>query len=492
MRPSDPRSLPETDPRYWYDEEFAGWMAVKHGLPPSPSTGPEGKRLFVFCQGHHPYWLEYEKGLRKEAEKYGFLPEMHFADWDQETQSAAFLKALEKRPDMIIISPVEPAGGAECVRSAHSAGIPVIASNQALQNDIYSLVVAWSGPDDWGQHRLLARHFAQVVGRPGGYCLITHQPGTSVYLARTWAVITELASIAPELRLLDMRFTGFNREITRKTVDEWITKFGDDIVGIISADDSLPQEGINRAIAERGREDIVRVANGATRRGLGFIKSGTLAAATWQPPELDGALPVRLSADWFRGLKVEPITYLPSCIITPENVESFLQEGLGFEDFHGEDLSRMILEGSLEEIKGFFEDLKGRLETERFVGEEYFGGFAIELLSEILNLAKTRGIDPLSLSGGYEMLYKGIFQQETVSKALDWLLSLAVKTVQGLTDTHQLSGILIDRLYAYTSLHYAEPLALKTLSYHFGLSAAYLGKVFKESSGLSFSNISTS
>jgi two-component system response regulator YesN len=36
-------------------------------------------------------------------------------------------------------------------------------------------------------------------------------------------------------------------------------------------------------------------------------------------------------------------------------------------------------------------------------------------------------------------------------------------------------------------LHYSEPISLKTLSDHFGLSAAYLGKVFKESTGVSFS-----
>ncbi len=487
VRPPDPRSFPETDPRYWYDEEFAGWRTPKQGLPRSPGNGPEGKRLFVFCQGNHPYWIEYERGLKREAEKFGFLVKVHFADWDQETQSVAFTKALEEQPDLIIIAPVEPEGGSECIRSAHERGIPVIASNQVLENDTYSLVVAWTGPDDWGQHRLLARHFAKAIKRPGGYCLITHKPGTSVYLARTWAVITELSSIAQELRLLDMRFTGFNREVTRRTVDEWIDRFGNDLVGIISADDSLPQEGINRAVAERGREDIVRMANGATRKGLGFIKNGTLAAATWQPPELDGALPVRIAADWFWGLKVEPITYLPSCIIAPDNVESFLTEGLVFEDFHGEDLCRMILEGSLEEIKGFFEDLKERLKNERFVGEEYFGGFAIELLSDILNLAKARGIDVLSLTGGYEMLYKGIFQQETISKAMDWLQHLALKIVQYLMDSHQLSGSLVDRMYAYIALHYAEPIALKTLSYHFGLSAAYLGKVFKENSGLSFS-----
>jgi ribose transport system substrate-binding protein len=486
-RPSDPRSFPETDRRYWYDEEYAGWRAVKHPLPISPGDGPQGKRLEIFCQGRHPYWLEYMKGAKDEAEKEGFAVTFHFSDWDQEVQTHTCIEILNTRPDMIIFAPVELTGGCECIRLAYDMGIPVIGSNQVLDAESYCRIIAWSGPDDWGQQRLLARHFASRVDRPGGYCLLTHQPGTSTYLARTWGIISELAAVAPHLKLLDKQFTGFNREQSRLTVRRWIEEYGSDLVGIVSADDSLPQEGINRALAECGREDIVRVANGATRRGLGFIRNGSLSAVTWQPPEIDGSIAVKIAADWFKGFRVDPITYLPVRIITKENVDSFLIKGLGFEDFHGEDLSRMILEGNLEEIAGFFDDIKRRVVNEEIVGEEYFGGFAIELMSNLLTLADKKGEDGVALAGGYEMLYKGLFQQPTVSRSLDWLHNLAVKIVERLMETRQLSGSLVDRLNVCIELHYSEPISLKTLSDHFGLSAAYLGKVFKESTGVSFS-----
>jgi AraC-like DNA-binding protein/ABC-type sugar transport system substrate-binding protein len=486
-RPADPRSFPENDSRYWYDEEFAGWQVVKKEPPVSPGDGPEGKQIEVFCPGFHPYWSDYEKGLRKEAERHGLSVMVHYSDWDQDDQTGRFIEVVNRKPDLVILVPAETSGGSECIRYAYGKGVPVIASNQVLANDIYPLVLAWTGPDDWGQQRLLARRFAGALNRPGGYCIVTHRPGTSTYLSRSWAAITELSRIAPDLRLLDMRFTGFNRENSRRLVQEWIDRFGTDLVGIISADDSLPQEGINRAVAERGREDIIRVASGATRRGLGFIRNGTLSAATWQPPEVDGALPVKVAADWFRGLRIEPINYLPVSIITAGNVDSFLAQGLGVEDFHGEDLCRMILEGSLEEVSGFFEDIKARLVNEQIVGDEYFGGFVIELTADIINLAKAKGLDPVALAGGYEMLYKGLFHQVSVARALDWLQSLAVGVVDRLMEGRRLTGSLVDRMLAHIELHYSEPLSLKTLSDHFGLSAAYLGKVFKEQTGHSFS-----
>ncbi|MBN2861210.1 MAG: substrate-binding domain-containing protein [Sphaerochaetaceae bacterium] len=486
-RPAQPRSYSETDRRYWYDEEYAGWRAVKHPLPLSPGDGPKGKRLDIFCQGGHPYWLEYQKGAKEEAEKEGFCVHFHYADWDQEVQTDSLIAVLKEKPDMIIFSPVETIGGAECINLAYEAEIPIIGSNQVLDAESYTKIIAWAGPDDWGQQRKLARHFADEVKQGGGYCMVTHRPGTSVYLARTWGVISELDAIAPHLKLLDTQFTQFNREETRRVVKQWIETYGSELVGIVSADDSLPQEGINRALAECGREDIIRVANGATRRGLGFIRNGSLSAVTWQPPEVDGALAVKIAADWFKGFRIDPITYLPQHIITKENVDSFLIKGLGFEDFHGEDLCRMILEGNLEEIHGFFEDIKRRVVNEQIVGEEYFGGFAIQLMSNLLTLADKKGESGVELAGGYEMLYKGLFQQPTVSRSLDWLSNLAIAIVERLMESQQISGSLVDRLTVYIELHYSEAVSLKTLSEQFGLSAAYLGKVFKEHTGLSFS-----
>lgn len=496
-RPGNPRNFPETDARYWYDEEYAGWRLAKQHLPPSPADGPEGKHLALFLPGAHPYWTEYEKGFRREAEKHGFVVQVHQAEWDQDYQLASFRSALEKhgregKPHLAVLVPVERREGSECVHHAYERGIPLICSNQTLAWEDYGKIIAWTGPDDWGQHRLLARYFASKVrdrlGKDtGGYCIVSHRPGTSVCEARVWSMVTELSQVAPGLKLLDKQFTGFNREATRLMALEWIDRYGEELVGIISADDSLPQEGINRALAQRNREEIVRVASGATRRGIGFIKQGSLFAETWQPPELDGELPVKVAADWFRGLRVDPISYLPIRMITKDNVDTFLMQWQGLEDLHPEDLARMVIEGRLDEISGFFEDLHHRLSSEGFTGEAYFGGIAIDLMSVLLNLSRSRQIDPVELAGGYDMLYKGLFSQETVSKSLDWLQQFAVSIVSRLMDQRSLGGSIVERLFAYIEIHYAEPIALKTIADEFSLTAAYLGRVFKEQTGSSFS-----
>jgi len=201
--------------------------------------------------------------------------------------------------------------------------IPVIGSNQALEEEAYSYILSWTGPNDWGQHRMLARCFAEAMEFKGGYCIVSHRPGTSAFNARVWALRTELNLIAPEMRCLDVRFTELDRELTRIAVLSWLDAYGPVLRGIVSADDSFPMEGINKALSERGREDVVRVANGATKRGFGFIREGSLKAVTYQSPEMDGALAMRTASDWFSGLVVEPIRYLPVYIVSAGDVGFF-------------------------------------------------------------------------------------------------------------------------------------------------------------------------
>ena len=487
LRPDDPHSLDERDPLYWYDEEYAGWMVSKRNQPPQPNVDPAGKLIRIFCPGNHPYWTAYEEGMRGEAERQGFRVVVAYGDWDTEKQQRQVVEGVAAGADCIVLIPVDRQAGTELLKEINRSGIPVIVSNQSLEPEAYSYIVAWTGPDDWGQHRLLARRFAERLEGRGGYCIVTHRPGTSAYLARSWGVISELSQHAPGMKLLDTAFTGFNREQTRIQVSEWLTRFGTGLKGIISADDALPVAGIRAALEEAGRTEIVCMANGATRRGLGFLKAGWLEAITCQSPRLDGALPLRVAADWFRGLSIDTITYLPTYLISRDEADLFLKEGRATEDVHCEELSRLVIEGNLPEIDAFFEDFTRRLSHERIAGEEYFRGVTIEILAELLGLARAKQVDLLRIVGGYEMLYKGLFQQRFIGRTLGWLQKLARSLVEEMIDSHQLHGSVVDQAVAHVELHYADPMSLKTLSQQFGLSAAYLGKLFREQTGLSFS-----
>lgn len=488
VRPEDPSLFPEDDSRRWYDAEYAGWQSINRFLPKPPPGGSIGRYIIAILPSTHPYWLEYQQGLIKESSRCSIHLEVYNCEWDQEVQHQIVKRILDQKPDLVIFVPVEPFFASESLNLLKSANIPVIASNQSLDENDYASIISWTGPDDWAQNRLLARHFAQLTNGEGGYCIISHKPGTSPYLARVWGVRTELKQIAPEMECLDVRFTGFERERTYNTVLNWIDRYGNKLKGIISSDDAYPIEGVKQAIIQRNRNDLICVANGATKRGFEFVKEGILKAVTYQSPELDGMLALRTGLEWFSGIAIEPIRYLPACVVTTKDVDFFIAENKGLEISISDEINCIITEGRLNDINFFFQDLELRFSQSHTMSLDYFRGLMIEILASLLNLAKSYGLDAVNLFGGYEMLFRGLVHRTNATEVLQWLRDSAVLLLDTLVAKHKFSSSLIEYIISYMENHYAEPIALKTLSAHFGVSAAYLGKLFKERTGHSFSH----
>jgi ribose/xylose/arabinose/galactoside ABC-type transport system permease subunit/ABC-type sugar transport system substrate-binding protein len=323
-RPADPARLPDDDPLRWYDYEYAGWNVQRLPLPPSPGTGPRGKKVVSLQYMDHPYWAGYGNGMKRLAALYGMDLLIMEAGNDNKVQADQVEQVIRMRPDLVILTPVDSNGVVPLLKRLHDEKIPVIASNLLPVDDGMKYVLTWTGPDDWGQFRMLAREFATRMNHEGGYCVVRHVAGTSCYNSRTWSAVSELKQIAPGMKCLDMQSTDLKTEETKTQVAAWLKKFGSDLKGIISADDSKAMVGIVEALKDAGRHDVVCVSAGSSRTGLAFIKENRLHAVTYQSAEGDGALPIEMAARWFRGEKIErPVYYLQKHIITAKDLDQF-------------------------------------------------------------------------------------------------------------------------------------------------------------------------
>jgi len=323
-RPADPNALPLDDNLHWYDMEYSGWTGTKTNLPKSPGNGTQGKKIFCLRMIDHPYFTAYTKGMQAVADTYGMKLTTLVANGDINIQSQQVDQAINEHADLVIITPVDATAVVPLLRKLNQAGIPVIASNLLPTSEGMPYVLTWTGPDDWGNMHQLAQEFAKKMNYQGGYCIVRHVPGTSPYFSRTYGMVTELKKIAPKMVALDMQPTGLQAEKTMQVVSDWITRYGSRLNGIVSADDSGAQIGIDEAVANAHREDIVRVAAGNSKVGMDAVKAGELSAITFQPAESDGAVPMKLAADWFNGKTIDrPVYYLKKTIITKDNVAQF-------------------------------------------------------------------------------------------------------------------------------------------------------------------------
>jgi len=323
-RPEDPSALPTTDPLHWFDMEYAGWDAEDKVVPDVPRDGSIGKHAIVIINGDHPYLTAYSNGARIAAEALGMTVDIHSPNWDLNLQNQQIDQAINARPDIIILITLDPNAGVQQFRRINQAGIPAIASNMLPDAAAMRYVLTWSGPDDFGQMAMLARAAGAAAGGEGGVAYMTHNPGGSPFYARFNRFEAELAQEFPNMRTLDVQSPGFEADRARQVASDWITRFGDDLNVIQLADDSAQAVGVIEAIRAAGRDDIIVTSAGNSKIGMDAVLAGDLYGITYQSAEGDGAIAIKLAADWFNGLELDPMNYLPQHVITAADVEDFM------------------------------------------------------------------------------------------------------------------------------------------------------------------------
>jgi ribose transport system substrate-binding protein len=323
-RPEDPTALPDTAKGRWWDIEYAGWNVEKQPMPESPKGGPAGKRVVLLKAGDHPYWTAYVNGFKTMADAYKMKTKIYNSNWNIDLQAQQTDQAINEKPDMIIFAPVDATACTPLLRRINKARIPCITSNTIPCDEAMKYCLAWTGPDDWGQFRMLARKFADHMNKKGGYAIVRHMPGSSPFFARTYSPITELVEYAPEMKMLVMDTANLEAEGTMQLVSAWLIKYGDQLNGLILAGDGFSMTGALEAVNRSGREDIVIVAAGNSKTGMDSIKDGNALAITYQSAEGDGAIAVHAAAEWFHGKQLEPVRYLPKHIITRQDVDQFM------------------------------------------------------------------------------------------------------------------------------------------------------------------------
>lgn len=331
-RPADPSKLPETNPLRWYDMEWAGWDAKQTNIPKPPKDGAIGKKVIMIVHGDHPWTTACINGAKKVADAYKMDFKALSPNWNLDAQNQLIDQAINEKPNMILLIPIDAKAAVQQARKINQAGIALHMFNTLPDAQALNYSIGWTGPDDFGQFRLLARAWADELHKQNkgakkiGVVYVQHNPGGSPYFARSFGPISELATYAPDIVTLDKGVAtpaAFDAVNVTQLVSDWLTRYGNDLKGVCAADDSTQAIGIIQALEKAGRKDVVVVAAGNSKQGMDLVKDGKLFAITYQTAEGDGALAVQTAADWFNGKKIPLRRNLAQHVITKADVNNF-------------------------------------------------------------------------------------------------------------------------------------------------------------------------
>jgi ABC-type sugar transport system substrate-binding protein/AraC-like DNA-binding protein len=485
-RPRFPELLPLEDSRHWYDLEFAGINSKKLPMPVPKSIGAKGKRVIALLPSNHPYHISMSKSMQETCDTFGMYIKFFICNENVEKFRDNVYKAVQEKPDMIFLNPCFFNESKEQFRYLYESNIPTIALNMIPPEEAFPYILSWVGPDAWGESRLLGRKFADLMNREGGYAIVQHSPDNSTYYSRTWSFITELTTRYPKMKLLDKQTSYLDTEKTEQLVLAWIEKFGSQLKGIISCDDSSVLNGIVSAITKTGRTDIVCVSNGSTKTGFNYLKQGKVGALCLKSPIVEGATAIKAGVDWFEGLSIPPMLFLPKHIMTRDDVDELFLQSYEVRQISLENIYGIVRSGTEAQLTKEVQLLFSRLHICKVLSLDSFRGFTIEFISGLISIIKETNLNETDFIGSYENLFKNLFRQKSIDNTLLWLFHLAMN-IQAELEKKRNSTSKPDAAIEYIQSHLDTQFSLKTLSTQFCISSKTLGIEIRKKTGMKFS-----
>lgn len=157
----------------------------------------------------------------------------------------------------------------------------------------------------------------------------------------------------------------------------------------------------------------------------------------------------------------------------------------------GVDLSRLrdaLVQNHPEEVRSFYNDISRRFRHDTVFSLESSRSLLIELSALLINVARSMGVkeDIHALRG--PDLYDRLFGRDQLDEAMDWLERISLQVVDAARARRTLPMTLAERAVEYVDTHFDQEISLKTMSAELNVNPSYLGQVFKQTTGILFTN----
>ena len=260
--------------------------------------------------------------------------------YDALVQQEQFETMITEGYDAIVFVPHDIEAGAAAVDAAAEAGIPVIGSNTRVNSD---KLKAYVGSDDVQSGYMEAKYVLDKIGCKGNVVIIEGPIGQSAQIQRLEGNMKALAE-CPEVKVLEQQTANWSRAEGQSLMENWLTKHGEAINGVIGQNDEMALGAIEAIKAADIDVTTIAIAgiDGVTD-ALTAVKAGDMASILQDgAAQAQGAVDLAIAAvlpdyepkseiwakytdmPWNGGKDAE--YNVPWTPVTAENVDALLAE----------------------------------------------------------------------------------------------------------------------------------------------------------------------
>ncbi len=155
--------------------------------------------------------------------------------YDALTQSNQFDTMITQRFDAIVFVPIDIQAGADAVRKAKAANIPVVGSNARVTG---SDLLSYVGSDDVKAGAMEAEAIAKAMGGKGNVVVLQGPIGQSGEIERGRGNQQVLAA-NPGMKVLERKTANWSRAEAQSLMENWLTAHPGQIGGVIGQNDEM-------------------------------------------------------------------------------------------------------------------------------------------------------------------------------------------------------------------------------------------------------------
>ena len=287
---------------------------------------PDTLRIAVIPKGTtHTFWKSVHAGALKAEREIAALGSAVEVIWkgplledDRAHQISVVENFIAQRVDGIVLAPLDRKALVAPVRSAGSAGIPVVVIDSDLDDDTK---ISFAATDNFRGGQIGGEHLAALLGGKGKVIMLRLMSGHASTEARERGFL-DIMERFPEIELLSTnQHGGVTRETAFTAAENLLNRFGSEVDGIFAPNESTTN-GMLLAIRSLGLTGRVRfVGFDGGEQNVEGLKKGEIQGLVLQDPFQMGYLGVKLIVDHIQGKQVDIRVDTGATLVSKENFE---------------------------------------------------------------------------------------------------------------------------------------------------------------------------
>ena len=296
--------------------------------PTGSTTGGKKLTIAVIPKGTtHEFWKSIHAGSNKAAQELtaqGTEVEVIWKGPLREDNREAQIQVVEgfttQGVSGIVLAPLDDRALVRPVEDAKRASVPTVIIDSGLQTDA---IVSFVATDNRKGGSLAADRMGQLLNGKGKVLVLRYAEGSASTTEREEGFLTEIKAKFPEIELVSTdQYAGATRDTAKSTSENLLNRFGDDIQGIFTPNESSTA-GMLLALQDiKKAGKISFVGFDSSQAFIDAMNKGELHGIVVQNPFNMGYLGVKTMVDQLLGKAVEKKIDTGVMLVTKDNMES--------------------------------------------------------------------------------------------------------------------------------------------------------------------------